>query len=573
MYELQRKLKDLRRTLAEAEGLELFMVFGNATIEELCAKLPKNEEELLQVKGMGEKKVKKYGRAILATVNSQEISNDQFLISNESTGVDVAQPSLSRSEASSPEGERERQFGTEDKQKVTVSQYIEYLNLVLQRTADVRIVGEVSSGKMYPSGYYFTLKDMEDETALSCYIPTYTYRGLGLPLEDGMQVSVEGVPRMVKRNGRFQFTVERVQLVGEGALKKAYDLLKAKLETEGLFERKRPLPEFVTSVGVITSRAGAVIHDFRNNLAKLGIKVYLKDVRVEGASSAQMVMDAVKYFNDMSLRGSAKQSNATIEDEIAASPRSGSPRNDKHLDSGSTYAKAVADTTSGVGMTRPDVIVVMRGGGSLEDMQAFNTEAVVRTIFGSKIPTIVSIGHDKDVPLAQLAADVMVSTPTAAAHAVSGTWSRLVERLPGLQSSLVYYTESTLQHVQSRFALNVQSVLSWCSRLAQGYQTTRDRLVAHVDRYVEWIRQQRIGLMGQIGRIGQIQNTWQERLGVAIDSAESFLEQANPERQLKLGYSIVKTKAGKVVRSVRDVRPGERIHTQVADGDIASTVE
>lgn len=544
MYELQRKLKDLRRGLAEVEGLELFMVFGNATIEELCAKLPKNEEELLQVKGMGEKKVKKYGKAILAIVHSQEISN-------ESTGVDVAKPSLSRSETSPPEGEKERQFGAEGKQKVTVSQYIEYLNLVLQRTADVWIVGEVSSGKMYPSGYYFTLKDMEDETALSCYIPTYTYRGLGLPLEDGMQVSVEGMPRMVKRNGRFQFTVESVQLVGEGALKKAYDLLKAKLEVEGLFERKRPLPEFVTSVGVITSRAGAVIHDFRNNLAKLGIRVYLKDVRVEGASSAQMVMEAVKYFNRAALS------------HVQLSAEEG----------GAAANQGDAIPNAQFPISNVDVIVVMRGGGSLEDMQAFNTEAVVRAIFGSKIPTIVSIGHDKDVPLAQLAADVMVSTPTAAAHAVSGTWSRLVERLPGLQHTLVFYGESSLQNVRSQFALNVQSILNWCSRLAQGYRATRGRLVTQVDRYVEWISQQRIGLVGQIEKIEHIQNTWQERLGIAITGAESFLEQANPERQLRLGYSIVKTKVGKVIRSVKQVRPGERIHTQVADGEIASTVE
>ncbi|MBP9686348.1 MAG: exodeoxyribonuclease VII large subunit [Candidatus Doudnabacteria bacterium] len=541
MYELQRKLKDLRRALAEAEGLELFMVFGNATIDELCTKLPKNAEELLEVKGMGEKKVQKYGKAILAIVNSQEISNDQFLISNESIGVDVAQPSLVRSETSPPEGEKDRQFRTEGKQKVTVSQYIEYLNLVLQRTADVRVVGEVSSGKMYPSGYYFTLKDMEDETALSCYIPTYTYRGLGLPLDDGMQVSVEGVPRMVKRNGRFQFTVENVQLVGEGALKKSYDLLKAKLEAEGLFERKRDLPEFVTSVGVITSRAGAVIHDFRNNLAKLGITVYLKDVRVEGASSAQMVMDAVRWFNEKSL----------------------TPPN--------LPLKRGGTSTSG--LESADVIVIMRGGGSLEDMQAFNTEAVVRTIFGSKIPTIVSIGHDKDVPLAQLAADVMVSTPTAAAHAVSGTWSRLAEGLPGFQNNLVYYAENYIQQVQSRFTLNVQSVLNWCSRLAQGYRVTRSILVGQVNRYVEWVQQQRMGLTSNVGRIGQMQVAALERVRATVDSAESFLEQANPERQLKMGYSIVKTRSGKVVRSVADAQAGEQLRTQVSDGEITSVVE
>ncbi len=375
---------------------------------------------------------------------------------------------------------------------------------------------------MYPSGFYFTLKDKIDESALSCYLPTYTYRGLGIPIEDGMEIAVEGVPRLVKRNGRFQFTVENLELVGEGALKKAYDLLKAKLEGEGLFARKRELPEFITSVGVITSRAGAVIHDFRNNLAKRGIKVYLKDVRVEGASSPGMVISALKYFNAL--------------------------------------------------QTPPGIIVVMRGGGSMEDLQGFNNEQVVRAIFGSKVPTIVSIGHDKDVPLAQLAADIMVSTPTAAAHAVSSTWNRLLEDLPRSQSNLVYAYGRSLVESYSKLALTTQSLLSWCSRLAQSHRRTQELLLSAADRYLEWVGQQKIALISQIGRMGQMQSAALVQIVIAVESATSLLEQVNPERQLKLGYSIVKNKQGRVVRSKKDVATGDELLTQVSDGAITSQV-
>lgn len=555
MSYLRNQLRDLRASLAEAEGVELYRVFQNVTIDEICEKQPKTTEELLLVKGMGEKKVQKYGGRILKLVNSgsdfakttsdkqgivdreegkgeSEISNFQYPISNQDLGSSL-------------------EFGKAavetDKQLVSVSEYIEYLNLVLQKTADVKIVGEVSASKMYPSGFYFTLKDKVDESALSCYLPTYTYRGLGILIEDGMEVSVEGMPRLVKRNGRFQFTVENVQLVGGGALKKAYDLLKAKLEAEGLFARKRDLPEFVTSVGVITSRAGAVIHDFRNNLAKLGIKVYLKDVRVEGASSPGMVINAIQWFNRLSTG-----SNDNAEEKSTTPSPSYSRR--------------------GTG-PRVDVLIVMRGGGSMEDLQGFNNEAVVRAVFGSKIPTIVPIGHDKDVPLAQLAADVMVSTPTAAAHAVSATWNRLFEKLPELQSDLVYNFGNAIQQVQSSFSLHTQILFNWCSRLSQSYKGIRDSLVGQIERYVVWIQEQHRAARGQIGQIGHMQSIAYRQMVARVEAAVTVLEQANPERQLRLGYSIVKNKQGKVIRLTTDVAHGDMLEIKVSDGSIESIVK
>jgi exodeoxyribonuclease VII large subunit len=492
------------------------MVFGNATLEAICAATPKNAEELLEIKGMGEKKVKKYGAQILKLVNSEQAYSPQSRVTSHepSEGPNVDFPASNSALTTSDSAH---------KQQVSVSEYLEYLNLVLQKTADVKIVGEVSASKIYPSGFYFTLKDTNDETALSCYLPAYTYKGLGVPLEDGMQISVEGVPRLVKRNGRFQFTVENVELVGEGSLKKAYELLKARFTEEGLFDRKRPLPNFARTIGVVTSRAGAVIHDFQNNIAKRGFKIYLKDVRVEGASSPAMVVSAIKYFNNLPAP--------------------------------------------------PDVLVIMRGGGSFEDLQGFNSEEVVRAVFGSRVPTIVAIGHDKDVPLAQLAADVMVSTPTAAAHAVSATWDELFTQLPALESDLLNFFTGVLGAAKSEVVLSTESLHRWCASLGQSYQRLRLALLSSRERYGTWVTAVRTQLARSAVSIVQYQSKAYEGLAVAVRSAEQFLEQANPERQLALGYSIVKTERGTVVRSVRDVARGDRLHTQVGDGAIISSVE
>lgn len=514
MADLYNRLRDLRKKLADQEGVEVFRVFQNVTIDEICLKKPQNLEELLEIKGMGEKKVAKYGKAILEIVKGE--------LEGGASSAQVASLDVKGLELTSNFNTQAQVF-SQAKQKVTVSEYLEYLNLVLAKTADVKVVGEVSGGKMYPSGFYFTLKDKQNESALSCYLPTYTYRGLGIPLLDGMEVSVEGSPRVVKRNGRFQFTVENLELVGEGALKKAYDALKAKFEAEGLFARKRELPEFTKSIGVVTSRAGAVIHDFKNNLAKLGFKIYLKDVRVEGAQAVTQIISAIKFFNTQKIA--------------------------------------------------PDVLVIMRGGGSLEDLQAFNSEEVVRAVFASKIPTIVAIGHDKDVPLAELSADIMVSTPTAASHAVNATWNRLQEELPRMQSGLVYGYIEVIAETKAKYVLATSSLNNWCKRLSQSYKRLQEILQSQLSRYIEWIQEQQQEILGQMSRIGQMQEVGYKHVLVRVASATGFLSQVNPERQLRLGYAIVKSGGGALVRKLADVAGGDELNIQVSDGIIHSKVK
>ena len=282
---------------------------------------------------------------------------------------------------------------------LSVSEFLDLANELLGKQ-EFAVQGEVTGAKSHPTGFYFSLRDPEANALMDCYLNPYAYRSSGIRLEDGMVVRVGGVASVYKPKGRFSFRVETVEAVGEGSLKKAYEALKRQLAAEGLFERKRPLPAFLSDVGLITSRTGAVIQDFRNNLVSLGLRVLHHDSRVEGASAPGQLLNALAWFNG-------------------------------HTD-------------------RVGSLVIIRGGGSLEDLQAFNDERVVRGIFAARVPTIVAIGHAPDVPLAQMVADAVADTPTAAAHLVNDTWSPLTTDVPALASRLSYGFRAALDSCTAR---------------------------------------------------------------------------------------------------------------------------
>lgn len=491
---------------AAIQGLEAYKVLQYPTIEAIAKVLPTSLEELGKIKGIGPMKLKKYGNAILALVESYQVhkveSNNTKVILSEAKNLHPS-PLAQDDDVSS-----------DDKQTVSVAEYLEYLNLVFQKTADVKIKGEVSAPKQYPSGTYFSLKDTTGESVLSCFIPTFTQRGLGFALEEGMEICIEGMPRMVKRNGRFLFTVEAVALVGEGAFKKAYDQLKVKLAHEGLFDRKRVLPSFIKRVGVVTSTRGAVIHDFKTNIAQLGMQIFVYDVRVEGQQAVPQILRALTYFSSHDV----------------------------------------------------DVVVVMRGGGSLEDLQAFNNEAVVRTIFGLKIPTVVAIGHDTDVPLAQLVADCAVSTPTQAAHIVSGSWDSLTTNLPLYQEQLLSNFGFVLEQYRGITNSFAQRLAHLFSRIVQRYEGYMLVLSQATKEYTLHIAQIQEALRRATQTLLASAEQYIEYSKNILVQTEKVLAQANPERNLALGYSIVRNSQRKVVRSATEVRAGDAISLQFVDG-------
>ena len=381
----------------------------------------------------------------------------------------------------------------------SVSEFLDFINIAL--SVDTFVVqGELVGVKEHPTGIYFSVKDKHEPALMDCYLSPYTYRGLGITLADGMEVRITGVPSMYKPRGRFSFRVEHVALEGEGSLKKAYDALKKKLHEEGLFDRKRPLPEFIASVGLVTSKTGAVIDDFRTNLVKRGIAITHIDVRVEGAQAVTQVTQAMRALNARTQK--------------------------------------------------PDVIVLVRGGGSMEDLQAFNTEEVTRAVFGSRIPTVVSIGHDRDVPLAQLAGDASASTPTGAAMVINESWSRL-ELVPVQGRDLAVAMERALSSQWSRLDGSWGRLGVYMERMA----SMGARMVERVLRVAGMLEH----------AIGSIR--------ARVDSASRYVESVDPARQLRLGYSIITTAQGSVVRSVADVAVGDHLAVRLADGTAKTVVE
>lgn len=378
----------------------------------------------------------------------------------------------------------------------TVSEFLDFVNEVFKKE-EIVITGEITGFQHHPSGAYFSLKDKEDESILNCYMNPYAYRTSGIDLEDGMEVKVGGRPNIYKPKGKFSFVVQTIELVGEGALKKAYEILKKKLEAEGLFDRKRSIPEFVTRVALITSKTGAVIGDFRKNIVPLGLTLSLIDVRVEGMRAAEEIVRAIHTIN------------------------------------------ARADDF--------DVLVVMRGGGSLEDLQAFNSESVARAIFASKIPTICAIGHDRDVPIASLVGDKAPSTPTAAAVLVNATWDRLRLELPTFERRLIFGFEQMLRAIESTITHSINLLVGKLRELLMSYMNLSRRIF---ERFSETLR----------------------RAVETVTHAEKYLLAVSPERNLKLGYSILTNKNKKVIRRATDLKVGDDIVAQLHEGSVEGKV-
>ena len=271
--------------------------------------------------------------------------------------------------------------------KFTVTEFNEILNQSLEYAyTGVSVVGEVAEYKISQGKWvFFNLKD--DESVINCFIPLFSLR---VPLEDGMKIMVKGTPKLTKW-GKFSFTVTSILPVGEGSIKKSFELLKAKLEKEGLFspEKKRPLPPDLSKIGVISSETAAGYADFVKILGERwgGLKITLARTQVQGLSAADQIIRALNYFNEHS----------SVE-----------------------------------------VIAIIRGGGSKDDLAVFNDENLVRAVAASKIPVITGIGHEIDTSLADLAADIVGSTPSNVAQLLTKDKSSLIEsnktRLASLKS-------------------------------------------------------------------------------------------------------------------------------------------
>lgn len=396
----------------------------------------------------------------------------------------------------------------------------------------VCVEGELSGFKIYPSGHaYFTLKDSGAQLSAVLFSSARARLASDLILKDGLKVRATGAVTVYPERGQYQLIVRTLTPAGQGDVMRQFEELKARLQKEGLFDesRKCKLPFLPRRIGIITSPTGAVIHDMLTILNRRfpNVEVRLAPVKVQGSEAAPEIVQAIRYFN--SERGHATWS--------------------------------------------PDVIIVGRGGGSIDDLWAFNEESVVRAVADSTIPIISAVGHETDFTLCDFAADVRAPTPSAAAEIVLPPLSQVVQHLEELRTLLLrHLTQAAERRAQKTDTLNMR-----CSHaLLNTSRTMRNRMDQarnHLTRLHERMTHE------QRNALTRVQQRFQGILPYAIEKRRTHLQMIsqqlnllNPLAVLERGYSLTRLEDGTLVRSIEDVKQAAQIVTQTKDGFVTSTV-
>ncbi len=421
--------------------------------------------------------------------------------------------------------------------------------LVEQEYSDVWVEGEISNFRPAPSGHvYFTLRDADAQ------LPIVLFRRQAMLLrfrpEDGLHVLVRGHVSVYEQRGQMQLVAETMEPVGAGSLQLAFEQLKERLKAEGLFDaaRKRPLPAFPRAVGIVTSPTGAVIRDFLNivNRRHAGLSIFLFPVTVQGDSAPGEIEAAIESLHQANI---------------------------------------------------VDLIVVARGGGSLEDLAAFNSERVARAIAGSKLPVVSAVGHETDFTIADFAADLRAPTPSAAAELITEAQHKIAEhlaehshrleramrfqllkahqrlhRVPATRaetrlSTLLHGSAQRLDELSLRLegviAAQLQSGRNHVANLAASVLRHDPRQqVAHAREHLNDFR-------------SRLARTLERRIQIAtasLGSLDARLHSLSPLAVLDRGYALVIAADGAIVRSATQIQAGETLTTRISDGSFTSRV-
>jgi exodeoxyribonuclease VII large subunit len=394
----------------------------------------------------------------------------------------------------------------------------------------VWVQGEISNYKLYPSGHqYFTLKDQRAQ--IGCVIWRDTMAPLRQPLADGAQVQVYGTVTVFEARGQYQLNVQILQPRGMGLLQAKFEALKRKLESEGLFaaERKRPLPKFPRRIGIVTSPRGAAIRDMLNVLRRRApwLQILINPVRVQGAGAAQEIAVAISEF-------------ATPNEAFAPL----------------------------------DLIVVTRGGGSIEDLWEFNEEIVARAIFNSAVSIVSAVGHEIDFTICDFVADLRAPTPSAAAELVAPDITDLQRQIDGCTRALARQLLNRVRDAQQRLD-HARETLQRC--LAHKIDSYK-RGLTHIARALQ-ARSPARELMMRRNRFADLHRRLVGCPGHLLENAkhrfhrmEGILRVLGPDATLRRGYSITTNERGKIIRTIAAVRPKMKIRTRVSDGEFGSEI-
>ena len=392
-------------------------------------------------------------------------------------------------------------------QVLSISQLNEYLRVKMNDDpflTQIAVRGEISNYKLYPSGHhYFTLKD--EASALKCVLFRGNATGLRFRPANGMQVIAMGRISVYPRDGVYQLYCTALVVDGVGDLYAAFEQLKAKLAAQGLFDpgHKKKLPQYPGTIGIVTSSAGAAVHDMLRILSKRYplTRVRLLPVRVQGAEAPGEIADAIAYANRYQLA---------------------------------------------------DLLIVGRGGGSIEDLWAFNDERVARAIYASEIPVISAVGHEPDVTISDYVADLRAATPSNAAELAVPDQSGLYQNLDAMSAAMAGALQRQLKIAQHQLKAladspSLKSPQGYLDKRAQDLELLKGRLLAAQNRNISQKKERYI-------------------------RSVSKLDAMSPLKVLSRGYALVNKNDGTLLRSVSQTEKGEKITVSLQDGKIIAEV-
>lgn len=440
---------------------------------------------------------------------------------------------------------------TELKEKIfTVSEFLDFLNEILIPNQAI-VQGEIGQKIDIREKYItFNLLDKTDKSVLKCFVWKDVLDFLGIELKEGMEIKVFGIPKIYKSpfGSEFEFEVKKIWLVGEGILKLAFEALKKKLEKEGLFDQKykKQIPKFCQKIGLITSKYGkGAKPDFERHLGKFGFKVYFYDVRVEGIFAIQEIVSAIRWFNE--------------------------------------------------NLPNLDVLVIIRGGGDWESLQAFNSEEVARAIFASKIPVICGIGHESDFTIADFVADLRASTPTDAAKILTENWQQAAKSILSIEKNINFYFEKSLkgekekldifqQVLISRFQKEIfqknkelRSVLQNLKNVFRHYREKfqdKEREFLKNSYFLKNLMKQKKEKIAELSlKLESFRKRWLERIKSSLKEKEKNLFFESPIFKLKQGYTLTFDSFGKIIKDPKKLKLSQKIKTQFFKGQVISEVK
>lgn len=434
-----------------------------------------------------------------------------------------------------------------------VSELTDVIKGLLRPYDKIYVEGEISGWKLYASGHaYFTVKDSGAQLACVMFASSLERCKAASRLKDGVKVCLYGRLDVYAPRGNYQLVALAAKVAGEGDLMAQFNELKERLGKEGLFDssKKRKLPFLPHRIAIVTSPSGAVIHDMCTVLTRRfpNVEIRLYPVKVQGPGAKEEIVEGIRFFND------------------------------------------------GSHAWKPDVLIVGRGGGSIEDLWAFNEESVVRAVVGSSVPVVSAVGHETDFTLCDFAADVRAGTPSIAAELVVPVKDKLVRQIRDLSSRLVrspqYACDTFAQrvdHLSVRLASAIrdsanragnrldglsrrltpalkESVIKAESRLShaeqmlvplmKGAMMQAERRIAESDRRISSMAREAVA-----------------KAELRLSSSNAKLSLLDPANPLKRGYSLTMDSAGRVVRRAQDVRSGDELTTRLGEGAVVSVAK